>query len=115
MILSRQDLSDAHNVHECAEEFRRARDFGGPTEILIWAQNWGNALVDNLQNPAVHTDDLEAAEKEATEFEDEAERLKTAISDAVEQMNAAAEIPNSKSRADQYFTISGDLEKALSK
>jgi hypothetical protein len=114
LILARLDLSDPHNAHECAEEFRRARDFGGPTELLIWAQNWGNALVENLRNPVVDTDDLEKANEEATKFEDELGTLESAVEEAISDMDAASELP-SEPRAAEYERIAEALEKALTK
>lgn len=70
MILTRQDLSDAENVHECAEEFRRARDFGTDDLLSCWARKWVEAIVEGLRNPVEDlSDDLTAAEKEAQSWE----------------------------------------------
>lgn len=107
MTLTRQDLSDGHNVHECAEEFRRARDFGGPTEILIWAQNWGNALVDKITNNEVDEDALEY------HIETEVRPIRIAVGKAIEKLEGLAKVHHGTSTAVVIYSTVEILEKAI--
>lgn len=115
MILSRQDLSNEQNRKDCAEEFRAALNRGDDGSAIVrWARKWDDGVLGELENPEISAEDVERAEKEATEFEDRIESLETTIQEAIEQMDAASEVPNSKARADAYQNVTLDLEKALS-
>lgn len=116
MILTRQDLSDGHNVHECAEEFRRAWDMpgGGPRAVRLadWAEKWGEAAISELRDPALPEgdEDEEDFEAELAECEKERDKLKAAIETAVDALDELSDSP-SKS-AISYITA--NLEQALS-
>lgn len=123
MILSRQDLADPENVKSCTHELRglldnvidRMDDMATAVRLSDWVAKWGEAIIGQLENPAVSYEDVERAENEATKFEGDIEHLETTINEAIEAMDAASEVPNSEARADAYLAISIDLEKALTK
>lgn len=115
MILTRQDLSDGHNVHDCAEEFRRAHDQLGPSrpfKLAEWALNWGEAAIAELRNPTPPegVEDEEDFEAELVECEKERDKLKAAIETAVDALDDLSEAP-SKAAIDP---ITANLEQALS-
>ncbi len=111
MILSRQVLSDEENMKTCVAEWQRA---SSAEAVTAWAANWGDAITDHLHSPPVSAEDIERVEKEATEFEEDYQHLASAVSDAVEEMDAASEMPSERRQA-EYERIAADLNKVLNK
>lgn len=109
--LSLTDLADGAMRKDCAHALReamsRSDDVDG-SALVRWARRWG------LVDPAIDAEDLEAAEKEATKFEDRAEELETVIQTAIEALDKATDLGTSERYA-AHEKITEDLEKALIK
>ena len=94
VTLTRLDLSDDLNVQDCRASLFSALDIypGGlemrTVRLANWAEKWGEAAIAALEN-MTHSEDVEAAQKEATEFEDKYDHLALAVREAVDDIDKA--------------------------
>lgn len=106
------DLERPDNVVQARWELDRCST---GEHLAAWAEKWGRSALELLDTTDLRAE-VEAAQTEATEFEDEVDRLRLTVQEAVDRLDRLQEHDSvSPAAAALVANIIGDLDQALTK
>lgn len=108
------DLTSPDNVIQARFELDRAMASSGYAQLSSWAVKWGRMALEAIENPEIDPGEKITLEDELTQAEDHIVRLKSAIEDAVIELDQAMTIHKIAPKVvDDFNEIIGRMENAL--